>query len=461
MNSPVPTSDSPPERSASRRRQLLILIIISGAILLFIAVVILVYLGLRGAGENLEPTPTPTEAMEPTPTVPVQVSPGPVPRCETIISSGDSEVSVALPVSLTVGGAVYPVEPIVPQQDAWVYPAGRSGTGVWVCGTIINYVVGLQPTQANQELIGSLTPGSDLTLELSSGVALHFRFAERRDMEPGADEALSQQQPRLTVVLPGVESWQVAFADYAAEAESVARPPVGVTAEVGQPVDVGRARVTVSRGHVERNTDQASATAYYLVAFTVENTGDSPLPTDAFSAELQDSIGNMYLVSAAASEVGEFGPLSGEIQPGESAQGNAGYLVPDPLPAGELTWVFSPSPGAPTARVKIPYEGGTPDGIPVQPEVMVMDAFLGDDGSTLIIEAEVRNRGTEALMVERADVRLSSSAGLSELTTEAPPLPWTIGPGERQVIELQYPKPDASTVLLELLGYSFEIGGLN
>lgn len=460
MNSPVPASDGLSEKNASRRRRLLILIIISGAILLFIAVVILVYLGLRGAGQGLEATPTPTEAMAPSPTAVAQVSPVPPARCETIISSGDSEVTVALPVSLTVGGAAYPVEPIVPPEDAWVYPEDRSETAVWVCGTVINYVVGLQPTPANQDLIGSLASGSELTLELTNGVVLHFRLAERRDVEPGAAEAISQRQPRLTVVLPGAESWQVALADYAAEAESVA-PPVGMTAEVGQPTEVGQARVTVSQSGLERSAELAPATAYYLVAFTVENTGESPLSPDAFFMELRDSVGNVYPVSAAASRAGEAGPLSGEIEPGASAQGTAGHVVPDPLPVGELTWSFSPGPGAPTARVTIPHEGGTSEEISAQPEVMLLDAFLGDDGNMLIIEGEVRNRGTEPLEVERADIRLSSSAGMSELATEAPPLPWTIEPGERQVIELQYPKPDASAVLLELLGYSFEIGGLN
>jgi len=159
MNSPVPSSDSPSGINSSRRRQLLILIIISGAILLFIAVVILVYLGLRGAGETpTEPTLTPTVLVEPTATAPAQASTSPVPSCETIISSGDSEVSVALPVSLSLGGAVYPVEPIVPQDDAWAHPEDRPGTSVWVCGTIINYVVGLPPTPANQELISNLAP---------------------------------------------------------------------------------------------------------------------------------------------------------------------------------------------------------------------------------------------------------------------------------------------------------------
>jgi hypothetical protein len=92
--------------------------------------------------------------------------------------------------------------------------------------------------------------------------------------------------------------------------------------------------------------------------------------------------------------------------------------------------------------------------------VAVLDAFLNSDASALILEAEVQNTGSDSLIIEDSDISLSSSDGLGELLLAAPPLPWTILPSERQVIELQYARPNASTVLLELLGYSFEIGGL-
>jgi hypothetical protein len=62
--------------------------------------------------------------------------------------------------------------------------------------------------------------------------------------------------------------------------------------------------------------------------------------------------------------------------------------------------------------------------------------------------------------VEVRDIILSSSAGMGELIMDAPPLPWTIEPGQTRVIELQFETPDASSVLLTLLGHSFEISGL-
>ena len=58
------------------------------------------------------------------------------------------------------------------------------------------------------------------------------------------------------------------------------------------------------------------------------------------------------------------------------------------------------------------------------------------------------------------DIELTSSAGISNLRVAAPPLPWTIQPGQTQVIELQYERPSASAALLTLMGHTFEIGGL-
>jgi hypothetical protein len=68
--------------------------------------------------------------------------------------------------------------------------------------------------------------------------------------------------------------------------------------------------------------------------------------------------------------------------------------------------------------------------------------------------------GTGPLVIEVSDISLSSSAGTGNLRAAAPPLPWTLEPGQLQIIELQYDKPNASAVLLSLLGFSFEIGGL-
>jgi hypothetical protein len=382
--------------------------------------------------------------------------------CETIINSGGIEVAIAPPFSLTVRDTAFPAEAIVPEDEAWDYPADRSGAAVWVCGTVVNYVIGLEPTPENEALVTDLTPGDEIRLQLTNGAVLLFRFAERGEVPAGDEEALSQNAPRLTLILAEGDTWQTATADYVAEAESMEPPPTEGSAQPSQPVQAGDARVTVSRGHTQRIDDLPPSTMYYLVEFSVANEGDTPLAIDRFSMKLEDSMGNTYLLSPPASVAGDFGPLSGEIAPGASAQGSAGYLVPDPLPTGPLIWTFSPRAGSEAqARVSIPYEGEVEDELSVaQMDVALNDAFFSTDGATLILEGEIRNRGTGSVTIDEEDISLSSSAGLSELILAAPLLPWTIEPGEMQVIELQYQSPDASTALLELMGYSFEIGGL-
>ena len=88
------------------------------------------------------------------------------------------------------------------------------------------------------------------------------------------------------------------------------------------------------------------------------------------------------------------------------------------------------------------------------------EAFLSGDGSSLIIELEVENVGGAPLTVDVGDIVLSSSAGMGDLMVVAPPLPWTIEPGQNREVELIFAKPDAPSAVLMLLGHSFEIGGL-
>jgi hypothetical protein len=460
MPEPNPEAEKSPRPNSPKSRQDLLLSIIGASVLLFAAVAIIIFLGLRGTGQGSVGTPTTTDAAEPTLTS--STFPSPTQRCETIINSGNVQVSVALPISATVKDTGFRVEPIVPESNAWSYPSTRSDVGLWVCGTVVNYVIGLDPTPEVEALITGLAPSDRIRLQLDNGTVLPFRFTARREVPPGQKEVLSQQQPRLTLLLARDDVWQVAVADYAAEEESSDAPALEPSAQLGQSVDVGDVRIAVSRGHARQDESLPPGTMYYLVEFSVENVGDAPLLTGSFSMRLRDELGNTYLVSPSASEAGEFGPLSGEIEPGASVQATAGYLVPQPLPAGSVTWIFSPRPGTEAqARIGIPYEetAGSPSST-AQVDVTLNDAFLSSNGNTLIIVGEVRNGGAQPLTVETADITLSSSSGTGELIMTAPSLPWSIEPGQAQVIELQYQRPAASAVLLELLGYSFEIDGL-
>ncbi len=450
MSEPVPTANETDEFTVSRRH-LRIASIVGGIVLLCLAGAVVIYVGLRGTDQRANGTPP-----FPDPEAPL----GPTPDCEIIISSEDVEVSMGLPAALTVKGATFSVEPIAPEVEAWSYPSERSDVAFWVCGTVVNYVVGLEPTEENQALLNSLAAGDEIELQLANGTGLRFTFSERGAAPAGHESVLAQQRPQLTLVLAADETWQLARAAYVEE-EGPTDPAVPeAPGQVGQAVVIGDVRVTVTQGYTHRTGDLPAGTTNYLVEFSVENVGDADLATHPFSMRLLDQLGSTYLVSRSASEAGRYGPLSGEIAPGASVQATAGYLVPDPLPGSTLTWVFSPRPGLDAAGIVIPHKSEEDPYAEAQAEVTVDDAFLVDDGRTLIIVGQVLNRGEHPLTVESTGVVLTSDDGLGELISTGPRLPWLVEPGETQMIELQYRRPDASVAILELLGHSFEIGGL-
>jgi hypothetical protein len=454
--------ETPPQATPPRRTWLLIIPIVGGILLLLTAIVLILFIGLRQVfpiTEEADPG-MPLEVIKLTPTI--STSPLPIPSCETIISSGDVQVAVPLPISITVGSETFPVEVIVPEQDVWTYPSSYAGSAAWFCGTVVNYVVGLEPTPENEALLANLRPGDEIKMHLSNGVGLLFRFVEQREVAANEASVFEQTRPRLTLIQEREGgAWQIATADYVAETEPVL-PPTGTLAQLGQPVRVGDAQVTVARGHAEHSeADLLPGTMYYLVEFLVENVGTVPLDASSFAMQLQDGVGSWYLLSSAASATGEHGLLDGQVAPGATVQGTAGYLVPDSLAGPALIWTFSPRPGSELrASVNIPYEVEGEPALVGQAEVSITDAFLNSTSDVLIIEGEVQNSGTGPLTVELSDISLTSSAGMGNLRMAAPRLPWTIQPGQTQVVELQYEKPGASTVLLTLLGYSFEIQGL-
>jgi len=338
VNKSTPTSatKNSPQASPPRRGCLLIVPIAGGVLLLLVAVGLILFLGLRQVFVEDDANPgIPLEVVKLTPTV--STSPL-LPSCETIISSGDVQVAVPLPISLTVASESFPVVALVSGEQGWTYPAGYPGSAAWVCGTVVNYVLGLEPTPENEALLVGLRPGDEIKMRLSSGTELFFRFVERREVAANEASVFEQIRPRLTLILEQEDgAWQIATADYVAEMEPV-QPPSEAPAQPGQPVRVGDVQVTVIKGHAEHSgPDLLPETMYYLVEFSVENVGTAPLDATAFDMQLQDGVGNGYLLSPAASAAGEHGPLGGEIAP-LPAPHSCGPLALNPAQNCEPAW---------------------------------------------------------------------------------------------------------------------------
>jgi len=454
----MPPPPNPPRARSPKPKLLLILPVVVVMLLMLAAVILIIAFGLRSLFDRAAPGTSLSVIKIP----PVPVSPIAVPSCRTVIGSDDVEVAVSLPISVTVGETSFPIQAVQPDPAGWHYPADGEGAAMWLCGLVVNYVVGLEPTAENGALLTGLRPGDQIVLHLSDGTGLRFRFSERREVTANEPSVFEQSGPRLTVIVEGEEdTWQVALADYAIEAEPV-QPSAGPLVPPGQPVSLGDLELTVLGGRIEQGVPGLDpGTMYYLVEFTIENVGTEPVDTTGFTTRLQDGVGNTYLSSSSASILGNAGPLSGEIAPGDLVSGSAGYLVPETMAGPSVIWIFRPLPGSELqASVSLLYQE-----IPDEPVVAaravvnVNDAFVDDD--VLYIEASVQNVGTSALIVEQTDISLSSSDGLATLRMSAPPLPWVVDPGSSQTVELAYEKPDVSSVLLSLVGYAFEIGGLD
>ena len=446
----LPPSDAPTRRKVSLPPAALV-----GAVLGGILVVAIIALAIRSAFLGGEPAGIPLAVTR------ALLSASPSPAAPPVVEVGDTQLALPVPVTLDVGGRSLPVQASSPEAgDPWTASPSQPGAVTWAYGTVINYVLGLAPTSENQATLSALEEDDPVQLRLSSGTRLTFSVRARRQLPPDDPSILSQSHPGLTLVLiSDEEQWLVITADFETATEDPS-PAGGTSAGVGQAVQVGDVRVTVTEGRAVRGLGGVPpGTMVYLVEFFITNSGSTPLNAQDFATYLVDGVGNRYLFSPTASTAGTAGPLQGSIPPGQQASGTAGYIVPETLAGPSLTWVFSPQPASGLqARIALSFTPG--DVVPVAAEVTVLEAFLADDGDVLHIVARIRNAGDVALNVSADGVSLSSSAGAGELLLAAPPFPWMVGSGDTREVEVQFARPDASTAVVTILGFAFEVSGL-
>ncbi len=385
-------------------------------------------------------------------------SPLPLPA-PPVAEIGNTGISLPIPVSLEVGDRSFPVQPVVVEGTAWQAPASSGGSAFWASGTVLPYILGLEMTEDNLALAGGLKEGDKVVLHLSSGVRMVFRVTRQRTVAPDDATLFAQTRPGLTLVVLAEGDRLAVEADFRELLEATPSA-TGPTAGPGQPVQAGDARVTVLETHAERGLPELPAgTVAYFVELTVENTGTSSLTPGDFVMELVDGDSTRYLPTPALAARGKYGPFPGEIPVGGRANGTVAYIVPEAIAGPMLTWVFGPQAAAELrARFSLTYTP-PPVAIPLA-EVTVLQAFLGEGGEVLHIVALVRNSGQGSLEVTERDISLSSRAGGTELRAAAPPLPWTIAAGEAREVELQFARPQATTCVVTILGYTFEISGL-
>jgi len=378
-------------------------------------------------------------------------SPPSLPADVQILQENGTPLSPALPDQLMVGGVGYAVIPVPLEGGRWPVPAGTGDVATWVYGTVVNYVIGLPYTTTTESRLASLEPGSKITLTLNNGTSLVFGAPQARRYAADDIEPLSQAQPGLTLVLLGGEEKKadrlVVQARYLPEAS----PAEGGSQKVdGLNVQVLDAAVV---------SDSAEGRDF-VVEYEVTPQETGPVPTDLFDLVLTDGDGQRFSTNPGISQQGEYGPLPAQIAAGEPVRASAGYRIPRDTPP-PLTWIFRADPASgQTARFSLPYEAPLPG--PPQPRVELADAFVDEGRDAIVINGVVRNTGESALTVAQTDVKLSSSAGQADLIVATPPLPWNVAPESQQSIEVQFVRPpdEVDSVLLDVLGFTFQLDGL-
>jgi Domain of unknown function (DUF4352) len=391
-------------------------------------------------------SPSESAAVTPTPTV-------------------TSPQSVTLvPTVLHLRSRSFFINPVNVSKGRWNYNTD-SGKAEWVFGTLINYLVGLPASQENTDMLQALSDADEITLDLSNGQTLHFKYSGRQFVSPGSVDIFSQSRPGLTLVLLGATSEQrlVVTANYAVESE-VGKPGPGTLGQINTPIELGGVKVTVLSARFLYNAPGIPVgSAFYMVDYTVENTGADPIDAGKFQIELQDYSTQKYKVSLTASQLGPNAVAKGQILPGIAATFTSGFEVPSNVTGPVLTWIFSPQPGFKAqASVAVPLVGPTPTPDPrSRVAIQITQAYFNADQSEMIIVGGIGNPANATIVMDTPDISLKTPEGaLGTLRDTEPPLPWNLGPGQNQSFTLHFDRLPSTSATLKILFASFELSGL-
>jgi hypothetical protein len=449
----------------------------AGCLLLMLTAVVVfafVQVFVRGQEDEVLDTPTPTMLVAVTPLPTDEAAEAPLAVAVPVVSSADVLVPVTLPQRLIIGDAVFAVQAVVVPAGSWPDIPTSGNTATWAYGTVVNYVLVLAPTAENLDLVSRLQRGDPLSLDSSSGVVLNFNVS-RVTVGAAAEAAYFEQaSPQLTVAVLTDDPTQrkvvtaTYFDDEARDQDELSTAAIGL---VGTLVNQGPVRVTVLETYQVTGAAAGlpAGAGYLLMDVTVENVGTEALEPGFFQTYVSDPSGNRFPLTFLAEQFAHYGFPTDVLAPGETVIGSLGYLV-TPNVEGEYRWVFNPQPGSEHwVIVPIPYETppipSTEEPPPMAGFVIVnvntSDVFVNKDDDLLDVVLRIENTSAGVVSITEDDVSLNSfSDGQLTLVAPAPPLPWTIEPGEFKLFQLQFELPTAGSALLTVYGYTFSIENL-
>ena len=396
---------------------------------------------------------SPTEPAAPLPTPTSECVP---PNCPI------NQPAASVPHKLYLRDRTFQIDPIAVPKGTWTVNA-ESANAEWVFGSLVNYLIGLPPTQENKDLLQALSDADKIVIEKSDGQTLEFKFTERKLVSPQDKDIFSQQRPGLTLLLPGSSDGDqrlVVTADYVVDSEASKSVP-SKTVAINTPIEIGPVRVKVLSGRLVENAPGIPVgSAFYLVDFTAENTSNDPVNVADFVFELRDFAGQKYKISDVASKLGPNPPPAGQLLPGLSSTFMSGFEVPSNITGPVLTWGFKPTTAfSGQATVAVPLVGPTPTPNPASlAQVQITQAYFSPDQTELIVVGGIANPTTSLIVVNPSDISLSTPENVfAELKSVQPGMPWRIAPNETVNFTLNFSRLPSNVSTLKILDNSFRL----
>lgn len=451
---PQPQSGRLVQRLTANPALLLLAIV---AIVALLAACIMGFLLLRPnlGGETAGPADIPTPFADAT-----QPAASNQPVIVGVSDSGTYSVTLDIPTTLTLLDQQRAVQPESIGVDGLWAPELGDENAAWVNGTVVNYVFGLPDTNENRALLESLAPGNEIAVTTRGGRTHTFAFDSRSQVPESDRSVYNQQTPGITLILLGGEAadrlvikgrYEVAAADPGASSNVI---QLAETARLGD-VQVSPQANSFLTGRPEA----PPGFGFFLIDFTLQNVGLTAVDATAYRFTLSDELGNQYALNPIASRLGNYPPLGGFINAGQSISATAGYQIPAGLVSPTLTWTVTAPDGAQIEAV-LPFTAGGAAG--QSAVISLQEATITPDLNNLIIVGQVTNMGAQPLVITAEDISLRTPTGSDYLLLATnPPFPWTVPPNQTLQFAVTYQRPIGSTsAVFTILGQPFELSGL-
>lgn len=403
--------------------------------------------GTPGAGE---PTPFPQTTQ--------QAAGDPV--IIGVSDSGTFSVTLDAPATLNVLDSQWAVQPENISADGLWNPEVEESVAAWINGTIVNYVFGMADTEPNRSLLERLAPGDTMLVSTRQGVTHTFTFDSRSQVATGDRSVYNQQSPGITVILFGGDAAERLVVRGRYEVAAADPSSGGNVIQLGESAQLGDIQINPQASSFLTNRPEAPAGfGFFLIDFTMQNVGVSAVDSAAYRFTLTDEIGNQYALNPIASRLGNFPPLGGFINAGQSVSATAGYQIPAGLVSANLTWTVTAPDGAQVQAV-LPFTAGGAAG--QSAVVSLQQADITPDLNNLIIVGQITNVGAQPLVIAPEDISLRTATGSDYLLLATnPPFPWTVPPNQTLQFAVTYQRPIGSpSAVFTLLSQPFELSGL-